>query len=280
MASSIPSSNWLKWLQDHPSNTIYDSSPEEIAKLCTGADPKKNFENISKCKNLPLLTRALIGMKMQITFFHSVVGIPIRPDDLQFVARLATKEGTGVEVDPKTIFRMSTAIYVPSLLSMMKVETKEDFESVEADQTRAKKKVRDYGLLTPALGKAVARSDKTPAGVFTEIVKEIKNGMTAANQPDETEEEMLQRAGSPYESILRFIWALKNHEGILQAPGMAPLSDEQTIAWEKESREQTLKTRETAPAMLAALLVSIAVASVTPAATLSCTMSKLAVICV
>ena len=84
---------------------------------------------------------------------------------------------------------MSTAIHVTSLVDIMKVETKEEFETVDADQTKAKKKVRGYEVLTPTLVKAVARSNKTPAGIFTEIVQEIKRGMPATGQPDETEKD-------------------------------------------------------------------------------------------
>ena len=98
--------------------------------------------NTSKCKNLPLLIRDLIGMKMRITFFHSVMGIPIRPNDLNFVVRMETDEGIGVKVDPKTIFRMTSVIYVPSFIDMTKVETREEYEKIKVDQNKAKKKVR------------------------------------------------------------------------------------------------------------------------------------------
>ena len=108
-------------------------------------------------------------------------------------------------MDSKNIFRMTSAIDVPSLKNMMKVETKKEFDIIEADQNKAKKKVREYGVLSPALGKAVAISD-----IFTKIVQEIKRGMTGTGQPNEepqaaTEEELLRRTRFPFESTLRFI---------------------------------------------------------------------------
>ena len=104
---------------------------------------------------------------MQVTFFHSVVGIPIRPDDLHFVARMGTEEGTGVEVAPSSIFKATSAIHVPNLLDFIKVETPDDFEKVEADQSKARKKLKVYGVLIPSLGRAVLASNKTPSGTFT-----------------------------------------------------------------------------------------------------------------
>ena len=73
-----------------------------------------------------------MGSKLQTTFFHSVVGLPILPDDLHYVGRLAPK-GTGVEMDPSSIFKQTAAIHTPSLTDMMKVNNAEELENLAVD---------------------------------------------------------------------------------------------------------------------------------------------------
>ena len=80
-----------------------------------------NLEELTKCKNIVLLTTAPMGAKYQAIFYHSTVGIPIVPDSLHHVARVGLKTSTGVELEPETLF-MSTALKTkPDLVSLMKV---------------------------------------------------------------------------------------------------------------------------------------------------------------
>ena len=65
-----------------------------------------------------------------MTFFHSVVDLPILPDDLHFVARLAPK-GTGIEMDPKSNLIQTAAMHTPSLGDMMKVENEEGIGNLQ-----------------------------------------------------------------------------------------------------------------------------------------------------
>ena len=84
---------WAKWLEDHVSNVAYNAKPEEVMKLCNSTDPVQNFETVSKCKNIMILTKAPIGAKLQLSFYHSVIGILILPDDLRYVARMCSERG-------------------------------------------------------------------------------------------------------------------------------------------------------------------------------------------
>ena len=232
-------------MKNHRSNDIYDARPEEVTKLCAGSDAIKCFENLGKCKNLPLLTRSPLGRKVQVTFFHSVVGIPVMPEDLFFVARMGTDEGTGVELDPKSVFRQTGAIHVPSIVDMMKAENEEDVKALTGDAARAKKKVKCFAVLTPSLGKAVLETRRNPEAAFLAIVKEIKLKITppapTAGDPQElSEEDILKEAGGPYEGVLRFIWSLTQDLGDVLPPVSAPLSDPETLAWERETKRQNL----------------------------------------
>ena len=99
-----------------------------------------------------------MGKKVQSTFLHSTVGLSILPDDLHYVARIGTKVGTGVEVDPYSFLRWTAAAHVPDLVELMNADTKEKFEAVSANATKAKKKIRSFALLIPALAHAIHNS--------------------------------------------------------------------------------------------------------------------------
>ena len=117
---------WLKWLNGHASRAVYDSNPDKVTKLCGGvANASSKFEKLSNNKNLVLLTRAPFGKKCQATFFHSVVGVPITPEDLHYVALSNMKHGVGVELQPDEIFKASPAIHLPSLLDLMNVSSEQ-----------------------------------------------------------------------------------------------------------------------------------------------------------
>ena len=74
----ISNAGLAKWLNEHATRKVYDARVKKVAKLCGGtASNKGKFEKLAANKNLVLLTRAAFGKKMQTTFFHSVVGVPI-----------------------------------------------------------------------------------------------------------------------------------------------------------------------------------------------------------
>ena len=71
--------------------------------MCDGqADPKLKFTTLAQNKNIVVLSKAQIGKRCQAMFLHSVVGCPINPEELRYVARSGMKSGAGVELDPDT----------------------------------------------------------------------------------------------------------------------------------------------------------------------------------
>ena len=114
--TSVSNQGWKKWLNEHTSRSTYDSHPERVAGLL--ADPgsaETKFEKLARSKNLVLLTKAPIGKKCVATFYHSVVGCPITPEDLHFVAKSGMETGAGVEMEPQSIFVRTAAKFVPSV---------------------------------------------------------------------------------------------------------------------------------------------------------------------
>ena len=68
-----------------------------VQEICTNESVAMiNFEELTKCKNIVLLTTVPMGAKRQATFYHSTVGILIIPDSLHHVARVCFKTGIGV----------------------------------------------------------------------------------------------------------------------------------------------------------------------------------------
>ena len=65
---------------------------------------------------------------------------------------------------------------------MMKVSTTALFESVSADETRVKKKIPYYVLLTPDLAKTIQAIDITPATIHVAMVNQLATSLEA-NQP-------------------------------------------------------------------------------------------------
>ena len=132
------------------------------------------IESLCKCKHLVLLTRAPMGKKVQSTFFYSTVCLSIFPDDLHYVTRIGTKVGTGVEVDPYSLFKSTVALHVPYLIDLMKADDKIKFEAVSANAAKAKKKVRCFALLTPILTQDIHDSKMLPTEIFTKILDCLK----------------------------------------------------------------------------------------------------------
>jgi len=174
MNTKTTQTGWIKWMDEHSTSNTYNEHPDKVAKICSSSSALGNFESLCKCKNLVLLTRAPIGKKVQATFLHSTIGLSILPDDLQYVARIGTKVGTGVEVDPESIFKWTTAGHVPDIVDLMKADTQEKFEAVSTNKNKLKKKVQSFALLTPAIAQAVHHSGMSPAAVFLTILDCIR----------------------------------------------------------------------------------------------------------
>ena len=127
MMNSRSNKSWAEWLNNHPSREVYDAHPGKVVKLCIGQkDGIAKFKKLVENKNIVLLTKSPIRRKLQATSHHSVVGVPLIPEDVHHVARSGMAFGTGVELSPETLFHTLVAKYAPSLLNLMKVASKED----------------------------------------------------------------------------------------------------------------------------------------------------------
>ena len=179
---------WAKWLKDHETNSVYDADPEAVTKLCNSTDSVQNFEDVSKCKNIVLLTKSPMGAKLQLSFYHSVVGICIIPDKLHYVARIGYDAGIGIEMDPKSTFRLTSTVYVPTIIEMMKVTNAEEFGNLVGNTEKPKRKLKKYSVLTPAIANAVEVSEKTPICAFIAVVKYLKTTMPASGTSEAVDE--------------------------------------------------------------------------------------------
>ena len=87
-----------------------------------------------------MLTRSSIGKKCSATFYHSIVGCPITPDELHFVEKSGTGKGTGVELDPISIFTTTATKFIPSTVDLTKVTKASDMNDVKAPRSGQKKR--------------------------------------------------------------------------------------------------------------------------------------------
>ena len=268
---------WTKWLNEHASRAVYDENPEKVEDVINPAKALESYRTLTLSKNLVLLSRAAIGKKAQATFYHSTVGVPILPDELRFVARSNLATGTGIEVDPETLFQTTPAIHVPSRLSMMNVSTIDEFKNLTADTTKAKKKVRSFALLTPHLAEAVQSSDMTPGGIFLAVLESIKthykgndtdatptagssttststrsrtsregnrNSRSPSNDGTSDADHLLSSMSKPFGQVLLHLWASHHVSNVMPKAASSPLTDEETIAWEKSTRINVTPTED------------------------------------
>ena len=81
-------------MNNHTFSHAYDKNPTKVCKLCSRqGDPVTKFKLLAENKNLVLLTKAAFGSKCQATYFHSIVGVPINPDETHHVALLGMQVG-------------------------------------------------------------------------------------------------------------------------------------------------------------------------------------------
>ena len=149
--------------------------PERVAGLLADpGSPETKFERLSRSKYLILLTKAPIGKTCAATIYHSVVGCPIIPEDLRFVAKSGMETGAGVEMEPQSIFVKTASKFVPSIVNLMKVTSVTAVEDLKAPRTGQKKKVRNFAVLTPALAEASQYTTMKPAELLVALVECIK----------------------------------------------------------------------------------------------------------
>lgn len=212
-------------------------------KGLVASSASKNFQNLTKNKNLVLLTRAQVGKKVQASFFHSTIGIPIIPEDLHYTARIGMKMGLGIEVDPATLFKSSDAIKRPDLKDLMKVKTVDEFKNLEPIDAKVARKTKCYALLTPSLSSALLPTNMPIPQVYLAIVERIRAKM--GDQTGEDADEMLQRVGEPYDYVLYFLWACYHAEDKIYAPNLSILDAPETQNWEKSTRDEIFPKKST-----------------------------------
>ena len=161
-------------MDTHGTRRVYDENPTRVLDLCKdGATVLAKFETLARSKNVVLLTKAAMGNKLQTTFYHSVVGVPIRPEEQHYVA-MSGKFGRGVELDITSLFKETKALYVPSLLEMMKVDSQGGFKELTPPNRGQKKKVSCHCTMVPFLTEAIHRTDMSSSEVFMAVVESIK----------------------------------------------------------------------------------------------------------
>ena len=132
----------MEWLNEHTSRKIYDANLDKVTKLYKGnLDKQIKFEKLSNDPNLVLLSRASIGKKYQTTFYHSIVGAPILPDDIHYTAKARMQSGSGIEIDPNFLFGEKDEIRAPKILDQLKVKIGVEFVALVAPTTRTMKEV-------------------------------------------------------------------------------------------------------------------------------------------
>ena len=256
--------SWAKWLNDHKTYDTYNTHPSKTQDICNETESIANFEKLTSCKNIVLLTKTSTGAKCQAPFWYSTVGIQIIPDDLHYVARVGLKTGTCVELQPMTLFTSTSSKKKPDLVSMTKLSSKVGFEAIKADGKATKRKFKCFTVLPPALAKSIQSTDMTYSAIFIEVVKQIKIGATPetpeftpntasassasttaptpAPTPPGTENELLLKMATPFDSFLYFLWACHHLDKDVKVPIIVNLQDDVTLEWERATQDQCLGT--------------------------------------
>ena len=231
---------WSHWLNSHKTREAYDKNPGKVKDFLTGTDGVGKFKKLTLCKNLVVLSKQAMGEKLQATFLHSIVGVPIFTEEMRYVARSGLKYGTGIEIDPKTMFRSTPSINVPSIVQLMKISSGEEFRNLSQDGDQNKKKIKGYAILTPNIAEALQKCDMTPEKAFLGTLEAIKANFVDTEQgetPEEDEDQILGRMGAQYEQVLMFLWACHYSPLDIPVPTVSPLQDEMTLTWETETRD-------------------------------------------
>ena len=152
----------------HETRGVYDEHPKRVTDLCKEGSAVEKFEKLAKSKNIALLTKT--------TFYHSVVGVPIKSEDHSYVG-MSGKFGRGLEMDPSSIFKSTKAVHVPTLVDLMRVSTVEKFKALSPSGRGQKEKNDSYATLVPHLTETIHRTDMSTGEVYILIVEGVKATM-------------------------------------------------------------------------------------------------------
>ena len=166
----ISNISWTNWINNHATCSVYDANPTKVVKLLTGSSVSAGFDHLATNKNIVLLSRASLGKKIQATFYHSIVGIPIMSGDVNYVARPGMKFGIGIEFQLNTMFEQTSAKAVPAILEMINVTSETDFKELRVVTLAQKLKVNYFAVINPSLAEAIQSSNMIPSSIFVKIV--------------------------------------------------------------------------------------------------------------
>ena len=84
------------------------------------------------------------------------------------------ESGDGIEVELKTLFSTTTAIYVPTLFQLMKVESQEGLDNLTSSTSGTKKKINSFAVLTPELAQTYQRTNMNTVDIIIALFEQIK----------------------------------------------------------------------------------------------------------
>lgn len=178
---------WKQWLNMHTTSNRYSTATTKVKDICVdGATPTEIFDKSVFHKNIVSLTKAPLGGKIQTTFFHSTIGIPIIETDMQYVARMVMSTGSEMKVDPSSLFVKTGSKHQPTIIDMIKVTNITELNTLTIDQTKAKRRCHFYVLLTPALAEAIQSTNMKALSVFIKMVETIKAQTTPTTTGDQS----------------------------------------------------------------------------------------------
>lgn len=84
------------------------------------------------------------------------------------------EHGAGVELQPDSLFTLTTDQHVPGLAEMMKVKSVSEFENLKAPTSGTKRKLHCYAVLNPSLAEAVQGTDMKPTRMFLALTDQMR----------------------------------------------------------------------------------------------------------
>ena len=92
---------------------------------------------------------------MSSNIFHLTIGVQITPEELHFVARSGMQYGSGIKLQPDSMFSLTSEQHTPSMTDIMKIKSAEESKNLSAPTPGTKKKLHCYAVLTPSLAEAI-----------------------------------------------------------------------------------------------------------------------------
>ena len=123
--NSRSNKSWAEWLNNHPSREVYDAHPGKVVKLCfEQKDGIAKFKKLVENKNIVLLTKSPIGRKLQATFHHSVVGVPLIPEDVHAPPEVGpSRRSLARSLTPSLTLLTLSLVCAPSHLTLLTLLT-------------------------------------------------------------------------------------------------------------------------------------------------------------